>query len=312
MNVCSNIMMVLVASSAAAQQPGTPAPAPATPAVVETTAKIVAAPTKRPPGTPVRSADDLLTDLENAGDGMRQLKADLRRTRNFSDLEGGGSQEWTGRVLFENPLPPTPGAPVRRRFQIEFDSTILNGNVKQNDGQVFIFDGEWLIEKKPTTKEITRTQMVPPGQNIDPLSLENGVFPLPIGQRKSAILEKFDAQLLPPDDYEPFKGEGKLPEALKDTYQLRLTPKPGSPGAKDLDEIRIWYRKSDLLPRLAFTAERNGNSNEYFLTRVSTTDALPAGAFDGRTPAGWTEENNEYRGGSGGNTPPADAGRSGK
>jgi hypothetical protein len=292
MKAAAAFALALAGSVACAQSP---APAPQK---VESTAKIVPAPQARTPGTPIASADELLIALENAGNGMRQLQAELRRTKILPDIDGGGQQEWSGRVLFENPLPKAPGQPVKRRFQIEFDYSIRDRNVKQNDGQIFIFDGEWLIERTPAAKQMTRTQLVPPGQNIDPLSLENGVFPLPIGQKREGILEKFEAEFLDPLDFKNYWNE-KLPEdlkgLLKDTYQLKLTPKPGTPGAKSLREIRIWYRKADLLPRMAFTEEFNGTKNEYLLAEMKVNTPLPKNAFDSSVPPGWDVQTTEYR-----------------
>lgn len=256
----------------------------------------------RKAGAPVTTADDLLVDLETAGQSLRTFQADLRKTRQYSELEGGGGEDKDindGKLMFmSEPAEKTAGAPgaspapakMRRRFQVDFVSKIVD-NVRQPDARTFIFDGTWFVERNPTSKQIFKRQIVPPGQTIDPLAIGEGPFPIPIGQRREQILQRFTAELLPADQ---FPDAGPLPEALKDTYQLKLVPRTGSDEAKKFQEVRIWYRKGDLLPRVARTVDRDDSKTIVTLTNMTINQPLPTGAFDTATPQGWDEQVTAY------------------
>lgn len=296
---------------------GTPAPQPSAPTPspipdpdpnqkMETTIRVIAPPPP-PTSTPVpsrdkvASADDLLLVLEHAGKDLRTFQADLRKTKFFDEIQGGGTHEQGGTLIFVSepitgadgqPLPPP--APLRRKFAVTFTHTIFDGKTRNNDEQTFIFDGEWLTEKNAAAKQLHKRQVVPPGQILDPLAVGEGPFPLPIGQKRDRILERFDAELLAPEAFEHFQG-GKFPEVLKETWQLRLTPKAEYKRDYQLTEARIWYRKDNLLPRMAWTKEKDGSTNEYFLSATRENEAVPAAAFDVRKPDGWTEQVDVYR-----------------
>jgi hypothetical protein len=241
---------------------------------------------------PSGPAAEFLLRLENAGKGLKTLQANLRRTRFFPDIEGGGKQEWQGRLIYDTSL-STPESPVRR-FQINFEFTVRDGNIRNNDRTSWIFDGQWLTEINPEAKQMHRRQITPPGQRIDPLALGEGAFPLPIGQQRDKILERFDAELLAPDRFDHFQG-GTFPDALKDTQQLKLVPKAGREEGRRLTEVRLWYRTADLLPRMAWTSEPDGSSNEYFLWALETNKPLPAGAFDVTPQKGWTVQVDAFK-----------------
>ena len=262
---------------------------------LESTAIIIVAPA---PAGAIKTADDLLTALENAGKDLRSLQADLRQTRRFSEIDGGGEQVNEGRLIFVvEPAAPAadssaaPAASARRKFQVDFTTTIID-NARRTEQKTYIFDGEWFIERVPAERQIFKRQVVPPGQTIDPLAIGEGPFPLPIGQKKARILERFDANLLPAGD--GFKG-GVAPESLKSTYQLQLIPKKGVSEARQFREVRIWYRPEDLLPRMARTMDQDDSSTEIFLTAITRNEPPPAGSFDASVPAGWDADVTNYR-----------------
>lgn len=283
------------ASSTNDEPPAPPSPAQPVPILKATTAAIPADSAR----APIASADDLLLALEKADASLRTLQSDLRFIKQFNELEGGDKQTREGRLLFLN----EPGASgtatttsasaskARRVFQIDFTSTTVD-NVRHAESQSFIFDGSALTEKNATDKQIIKRRVVAEGQSIDPLAIGEGPFPVPIGQKRERILERFDATLLAPGD--SFENNTP-PEALAQTYQLRLVPKRGSDEARQYREVRIWYRSSDLLPRMARTNEKDDSSTEVFLTSLRVNEPLPTDAFDTVPPKGWTFEETEFR-----------------
>jgi hypothetical protein len=244
-----------------------------------------------PPGG-VKTADDLLTMLESAGRDLSSLQADLRWTKRFGEITGGDEQQVReGRLYFAAVAPKFEGERPTRRFQVDFVTETVN-DVRHTKPTTYVFDGEWFVERQPEQRQVFRRQVVAPGQSIDPLAIGEGVFPLPIGQQKAKILERFDAELVPTGEDFP---DNTPPAGLADTYQLRLVPKRGTDEAKQYAIVRIWYRKADLLPRMARTGDRDESSTEVFLTNVAVNQTLPATLFDTTRPEGWEGDDKLYR-----------------
>ena len=57
-----------------------------------------------------------------------------------------------------------------------------------------MFDGQWLIEKRPDKKQFVAREIAAPGEDFDPLSIKEGIMPIPIGQRAADVLERFDVE----------------------------------------------------------------------------------------------------------------------
>ena len=259
------------------------------------TPPVVIPPSTWKPGQPIKTADDLLSALESADTGFKSLQSDLQKTKTRSELEGGGDLIYTGRVMFQSDPPSTPGAKPSRRFQVDFTSITSDG-VKRAEQSTFIFDGQWFVERQPDVKQIRKRRIVPPGETIDPLAIGEGPFPIPIGQKRERILQRFTAELRPVSDFpDAERLGGVLPPNLKDTYQLKLVPRPGAAESKQFQEVRIWYRTSDLLPRIARTVDRDDAINVFNLTNIKLNEPLPKGTFDVTVPSGWDAQVDEYR-----------------
>jgi hypothetical protein len=295
-----------------APAPGSvPAPDPTRQVTVETTvvaappppAPVKIAPSDWKPGQPIKTSDDLLSALENADAGFRSLQATIRKTKIFDEIEGGGSTVYDGSVIFvsEAPDPAKPTVKPRRMFQVDFVSTTVDG-VRKADQRTFIFDGQWFVERQPDVKQIHKRQIVPPGQTIDPLAIGEGPFPVPIGQKRERILQRFTADLLAETDFPDAKLAA---DAVKDTWQLKLVPRPGTDEAQKYREVRIFYRKSDLLPRFARTVDRDDAVNIIALMNIKLNAPVSAGSFDVTIPQGWDAQIDEYKAPAPSNTAPA-------
>jgi hypothetical protein len=245
-------------------------------------------------GTTIRTAEDLLGALETADRGISTLRSAVRYMRDYGPLEPT-RDEWSGTLWFRA-RPGADGSPARRAFAVEFNKRYTNGQVR-DEQMAYIFDGEWLVEKDSTKKQMVRRRMVPPGKVADPLRLGEGPFPLPIGQKRSEILSRFTAELRPPE--QGFTDEERQPWMAL-TWCLRLVPREGTEEAREYEEVRIWYQKSDLLPRLARTVNTDGGRTEVLLTgAIATNVEIPDGVFDTGAPpagAGWDVDTREYRG----------------
>lgn len=242
--------------------------APAAPAQPPRDSRATApAPAEQP--REIRTAEDLLRALERAGDGVRTLSANVLYDRRF--LLQGDRHVREGRLYFAQQALMEGSRPTRA-FGIHFE-TLYVGDRLENDPQTWVFDGRWLTESRPAEKRITRREMARLGENFDPLRVGEGPMPLPIGQAADEILAKYDAELLDARDGAGEEAAAYLPVP---THQLRLVP---IEEREDLREIRLWYAKDTLLPRVAWTRNRAGDESFVVLANVRTNEPLPEGAL---------------------------------
>ena len=248
-------------------------------------------------GSPL-TAEGLLDLMEKADANLRSLAADIQ----YDKLDGvtGDRQVRRGKVFFEDrtAADAKPGQRRDRRFSVRFDTLYL-GDVKRDEQQLFVFDGEWLTEVTPHVKQIIKRQVMPPGASFDPLKIGEGPLPLPIGQKKSDMLARFKVSLL--RDAADLEGETeeettKLKAFVKDSFQLKLVPNPGTSEAEKFAEIRLWYREGSaeeggkrLLPRMARTlAPKSGNIAIVRMINVKTNTPIEPSMMAADTPgADW-------------------------
>lgn len=257
------------------------------------------------------NADELLTALETADAGMTTLTADIVYDKTFGTA--GDRQARVGKLYFQSLPPdvavPEPGMKRDRRFAIHFE-TLVVGQREEADPQIYIFDGTWLLEKRPNDKRFVRRQVVPAGEQFDPLKIGEGPLPIPIGQRKDDILSRYDAELLPAADG---LTDAKQLAFVEGAYQLKLIPKPERRHEDKFAEIRLWYKADKdvgnrLIPRMARTmtsaadlGAQEGDESLVRLVKVRVNDDIPAGMIDPKPPGeGWDGQIVEFRGGDGG------------
>jgi hypothetical protein len=149
------------------------------------------------PGEAIDDADDLLVALETADQDIRTFTAGLRYTRTFA--LAGDEQIRDGALYFETVDRGGPGVPASRRFAVRFKSLQVGSRV-ETEPKEYIFDGEWLVEKLEKSKDFIKRQVVPPGERFDPLRIGEGPFPVPLGQRRDEVLERYEARLAPVEE----------------------------------------------------------------------------------------------------------------
>ncbi len=224
-------------------------------------------PQPEPSDDRIGTADDLLRELERAGESVTRFSATVRYVKTFAIA--GDTETRDGSLVFVTDA-ADDGATPRRRFLIEFDRLTVGRRVEQKP-QTYVFDGRWLLERLPSEKQIVKREVVPPGERWDPLRLGEGPFPVPVGQRREDVLREFSAELLPPAD-------GLESDALRtyaaDCWQLRLTPHPELADNADFEEVRVWYDKADLLPRVVRTVSPSGDESLVQLRDVRTNEAV--------------------------------------
>ncbi|MCH9058283.1 MAG: hypothetical protein IIB55_06625 [Planctomycetes bacterium] len=253
------------------------------------------------------SADELLDALETADADLSFLTAQIRYTKTSQFL--GEREVWLGDMQFVRQL--LESVPTRRMFGVRFDKLYI-GNMADDEVKIYIFDGHWFVEKLPGEKLIIKREVVRPGEMADPLRIGEGPFPIPIGQKKADILERFEAELLEPDDGltldpdqehppEDLNAARNLVNFTRGSYQLRLTPRAEWADAIDLQEIRLWYTRSEdgrLLPRMARTVDFDGDISVIQLINVTVNDkdSIDPTLMSTDVPEGWNAQIREWDG----------------
>lgn len=221
-------------------------------------------------------AEQLLAELETADKGLRSLQSRVLYVRTF-ELQGD-DQKWEGSLAFQVTPCADPAKQADRRFAVHFDRSKIGRRIEDED-KTYVFDGHWFTERNAKLKTLTRREVVRQGDAADPMRIGDSPFPLPIGQKRADILERYNAKRV-----EAMDGidEDSLPESmsleqvekfLNGTTQLVLTPKPEHEDTMNLDEIRLWYKQQEVkgedgkvgtlprwLPRMAMTKNKEGAS----------------------------------------------------
>ncbi len=267
----------------------------AEPPVLEGKTKVVAdAPAKAgAPQGQFATADALLDALETADINLRKLSAEIMYDRTFA--LAGDRQIRVGELNFVS-----GEKRLGRKFAVRFDTLII-GDSRRDEVKQYIFDGQWLVEKTPGEKRFVKRQIVPPGQNFDPLRVGEGFMPIPIGQRKADILKRYIATLVP---LEEGLEDAELKSFVAGCTQLKLTPRPDLAEEDQFSEIRLWYSggqaDAKLLPRLARAVNIAEDVSLVRLINVKTNEGavIKDGAMDTTTPAaaeGWEVLVHEFR-----------------
>lgn len=247
---------------------------------------IVAAPT--PGAEPMDRAEfgtarELLEALEAADLEIETLRADIQYDK-FFKLQGDVHRR-TGELLFRTKRSENAGDVPKRAFEINFKSLRI-GERLEKDRETWIFDGRWLVEMHPDRKQFIKREFAGEGARFDPLAIGEGPMPIPIGQKASEVLARYDATLAP--SHEPFgPDEDARAKFVADTWQLVLTPRANRGDDEKFKEIRIWYSRNGrnrLLPRMARTLSRSGDVTYVQMINIKTNVELRARAFDVSTP----------------------------
>ncbi|MFM1822495.1 MAG: hypothetical protein RI967_761 [Planctomycetota bacterium] len=185
-----------------------------------------------------------LDELERSGTTIETLSGGLSLEKHDAFVEE--TERRFGRIVVDRKA----GA---RRFAILFDEFVDATGRSSRAVDHWIFADGWLVEQDHANRSFTKRQIVAPGQSLDPLALGEGPIPIPIGQRKSEVLARFEVD------------EGELPQdvamlgSLRDVAALRLVPKDGTTMAKETASIDLYYDRTTLAPVGVVIRERNGN-----------------------------------------------------
>lgn len=163
----------------------------------------------------------------------------------FDALEGE-TELRRGRVIVDG----VPGP--ARSFAIIIDQHIDSDGRGSTEARRFVYRDGWIAEIDETRKQFIKRQLARPGEAIDPLRVGEGPFPLPLGQRRDDVLREFEASIAPMPQRQVLTSMGEC-------VALRLTPRAGTPLARETAEFRIAYDPATLLPKAIEVLNVNGD-----------------------------------------------------
>ena len=265
---------------------------------------------------------DWLGKLEKRGETLKSYQAVLIYTRIQSLLEDRQTRRGTIKYL--------AGPPAR--FRIDFTSLSDNGiRRKRNEG--YIFDGSWMVHVKPDEKVFLKYQIVPPNEKFDPMSIGQGPFVIPLGQKRDDVLRDFVVTIVDPpppetqpsdtadepaneadstaenvDDGDEKAADAKTADDKKDAkplpVQLHLVPRISKKRPADsfgFVGADLWFDPVSLLPVKLLTLDEDENESIVLLRKAIVDKLDPkkvAAQFDTTSPregSGWRVEITPWR-----------------
>lgn len=211
--------------------------------------------------------EGILTALQNRSDGLKDIRCNVRFVE--KDDVNVTTRTKEGRIQFQI-AEPNP------RFLIHFAKTDTDGVLGKQEW--VLFDGQWLSQVLERLEQITKQELVRPGDQIDLFDLEKAPFPLPFGQKKDKMLASFDIQLAPPAADDPAESD-----------HLVCVPKTGSRLHRRYERLELFVDRKVHLPRRIVVTKNKGHevntadfgdlSEKSINTGVSDKDFEPPAAW---------------------------------
>lgn len=178
----------------------------------------------------------ILDRLQARSDGLKDIRCKVKLVEedriNLSERRKRG----TIKFMIAEPNP---------YFFIHFKRIEVDGMLGKQEW--YLFDGRWLHQAVERIEQVTKQEMVRPGEKIDMFDLERAPFPLPFGQKKSTILKNFHVTLVPPSANDP-----------EETDHLVCIPKPGSVMQRKYDKLEFFVSREVHLPVRVIATKNEG------------------------------------------------------
>ncbi len=241
------------------------------------------------PDAAFASAEALLDALEKADADLRTLSAQIVYERTFA-LMGDRQVRWGN--LYYSDLKARDGQRVRK-FAAKFNKLQIGSRLDDQD-LLMIFDGRFFWEINYQDKVAVKREVVPEGEKWDPFKIGEGPMPVPIGQKKSDILARFNAELLSATaelEGDNDKETERLRRLVEGAVQLKLTPKEGIREAEMFKDVRLWYARGKdgrMLPRMARVENPTGDISLVQMREVEVNGQIPSEVLlPFQPPTGW-------------------------
>ncbi len=207
------------------------------------------------------SPEAMLSALEIAGDTISTFRANVIYDR--VDAISENRERRTGQIV----LAQIAGQLKSRTLAIMFDQLIDASGHATTERQRFVFSGGWLFEFDDQRHQLIARELVAPGEQLDPLRIGEGPIPIPIGQKKEQVLQRFELKFAE-QPVEP------LLKRLENIQGLALHPKQNAGVDPDLGDICVWYDLTTLMPVAVKATTKGGDEKILLLTKIEVNKAL--------------------------------------
>ena len=170
--------------------------------------------------------DDILTRLQARSDGLRDIRCKVRFVEEDRINLSKRTKIGTLQFMMSDPNP---------YFLVHFKRIEIDDLLGKQEW--YLFTGRWLYQAIERLKQVTKRELVRPGEKIDLFDLEKAPFPVPFGHKKETILRHFDVTLLPPAKGDP-----------PDTDHIVCVPKPTSELRRRYDKLELFVSRNVHLP----------------------------------------------------------------
>ncbi|MFW6155666.1 MAG: LolA family protein [Planctomycetota bacterium] len=214
----------------------------------------------------------VLRGLERACRKHASIRAEM--FYRVMNLTMGDQETRTGWVAYRRKGPGDDEKPVTR-FRIHFDTVQLDSGPVAERKVDFAFDGERLTIARHRIEQITRYRLGPGARR--PVTIGEGPFPLPFGQRAAEMIEYFRITTA--------ETRGRLAH----TKYLKLVPRKDHATRLNVSYVKMWVDEKTWLPVKIESADKKDNRTLLVFRNVRTDVELPDDLFRLPTPDGWHE-----------------------
>ena len=180
--------------------------------------------------------DLILTHLQARSDRLKDIRCKVHLVEDDRINLSKQTKEGTLRFMMGDPNP---------YFLVHFKRIVTDGLLRKREW--YLFDGRWLYQAIERIKQVTKQELVRPGEKIDLFDLEKAPFPVPFGHKKETILRHFKVTLVPPVKGDPIG-----------TDHLVCVPKPTSPLKRKYDKLELFVSRSVHLPSRIVVTRNDG------------------------------------------------------
>ncbi len=267
-------LLAIPALSCAAEQANRPTPQPVITITQPASASQPAsAPTTAPATRPATdpAAMKILNDLETAGEKYKTIKANIV----FREVDRmlGESKQHTGWVAYQKSAGKSP-----TMFRITFETLKLGNGPVSKSKVDYAFDGKFFTVAKHGIKDMMRKQIAAEGEDIQPLKLGTGPFPIPFGQKAADVTRRFEVTTRPSQKTDP-----------KNTRYLKLVPRRKYRKEISFKRAEMWIDTKTQLPVKLVSRDKKKMITTVTFDKLQTNVKIDAKKmFHIPRPAGWT------------------------
>lgn len=183
--------------------------------------------TPPPANADTSGAAEILAQFEAAGRAVQTIHCGVLYTTKDALNETDTTK--LGSILFKR-AKPNP------MFLITFTQTISD-DIRFPANEWWLFRDRWLWEAKAKSETTIKRELLAPGEQLNLFNLDESPVPMPFGQTRDEVLDRFNVRLMPPQLGDP-----------ENTDHLYCVPRAGGRLARDYRRLEYYLARDTHLP----------------------------------------------------------------